>query len=77
MSALPPKADIRQGNRELNFRSSKLVLFDCRRQNLTKWTQVGRPAIAPLAGHVRFLSKADMPTYFIEAHSLKPGGRDQ
>jgi len=76
MSALPPKADIRQGNRELNFRSSKLVLFDSR-QNLTKWTQVGRPAIAPLAGHVRFLSKADMPTYFIEAHSLKPGGRDQ
>jgi hypothetical protein len=47
------------------------------RQYLTKWTQVGRPAIAPLAGHVRFLSKADMPTYFIEAHSLKPGGRDQ
>jgi len=47
------------------------------RQNPTKWTQVGRPAIAPLAGHVRFMSKADMLTDFIEAHSLEPVGRDQ
>src|SRR6516225_12115202 len=30
------------------------------RYHLTKWAQVGRPAIAPLAGHVRFGSKTDI-----------------